>query len=199
MILSIVASLALQTAPLVIVVKGAPRPPTKGTTEQIASGQATYVARCQLCHGKDGNADTAIGRAMKPPPQRFTDAVWQAKVKDAEIAKAILEGGAAVKKSPAMPAFKEFAAGGVDHLVAFIRSLRAPVAIVNVLAGDAVSTHVAPVGPDGSARIVVNGVTGQVTVLGVLDEGSLPYCTVDVAEAAGATVTCAARPTKTTP
>lgn len=193
MILTIACAVAMQAAPLVIDVKGAPPAPSPGAPELVASGEATYVARCQMCHGKDGNADTPVGRAMKPPPQRFTDPVWQSRVTDAEIKKAILEGGAAVKKSPAMPAFKDFPPTGVDHLLAYIRSLRAPAAIVTVMAGDNVTTHSAPVGPGGSARVVVPNVTGAVTVMGVKDERSLPYCTVDVPEAAGATVTCAAK------
>ena len=107
MMLTIASLLALQTAPLVIEVLGVPPPPALAAADIIAAGRATFTARCQMCHGLDGNADTPVGRALKPPPQRFTDPLWQGRVTDGEIKKAILEGGAAVKRSPAMPAFKD--------------------------------------------------------------------------------------------
>ena len=45
-----------------------------------SSGEATYHARCQNCHGAAGLADTVVGRAMKVKPvtdpdvRRFTEA-----------------------------------------------------------------------------------------------------------------------------
>ena len=192
MMLTIASLLALQTAPLVVEVLGVPPPPALAAADIIAAGRATFTARCQMCHGLDGNADTPVGRALKPPPQRFTDPLWQGRVTDSEIKKAIVEGGAAVKRSPAMPAFKDLApATSLEPLVAFVRSLRATVAVVNVVAGDQVITATGVLRPDGGARIVVPGVTGSVTVLGIVDEKSLPFCSVDVSEAAGANITCA--------
>ena len=192
MMLTIATLVALQTAPLVIEVRGVPPPPALAAAAVIAAGQATFTARCQMCHGLDGNADTPVGRALKPPPQRFTDPVWQSRVSDAEIRKAIIEGGAAVKRSPAMPSFKDLSPpASLDPLVAFVRSLRAPVAVVNVMAGEQVITATGALRPDGTARVVVPGVVGPATVMGIVNEKSLPFCSVDVAEAAGATVTCA--------
>jgi mono/diheme cytochrome c family protein len=194
MLVSLALSLAMQSAPLVVEVRGLPAPRT-AAPDVIAAGRMTYGARCQMCHGPDGNADTPIGRAMKPPPRRFSDATWQAKVTDAEITRAILEGGAAVKKSPAMPAFKDLAPPAqLTPLVAFIRSLGAPAATVTVMAGDAVVTMSAPVEADGVARVRFPGLQGPATVMGIVDEASLPYCTVEVAEAAGATVRCDRKP-----
>jgi His/Glu/Gln/Arg/opine family amino acid ABC transporter permease subunit len=43
---------------------------------------------------------------------------------------------------------------------------------------------------DGVARVRFPGVRGAVTVLGVVDDGTPPYCRVDVSEAMGATVQC---------
>lgn len=190
MLLSLALSLATQTAPLVVEVRGIAAPPA-GNAELIAAGQMTYGARCQMCHGKDGNADTPVGRAMKPAPRKFSDAAWQAKVGDADIIRAISEGGAAIKKSPAMPAFKDLSPPAqMTPLVAFIRSLAAPTATVTVMAGDDVVTTSAPVGPDGVARVTFAGVKGPATVMGIIDDKSLPYCSIDVPEAAGAIVTC---------
>jgi mono/diheme cytochrome c family protein len=194
MLVSLALSLAMQNAPLVVEVRGLPVPKT-AAADVLAAGRMTYGARCQMCHGPDGNADTPIGRAMKPPPRRFSDSAWQAKVSDSDIAKVILEGGAAMKKSPAMPAFKDLAPPAqITPLIAFVRSLGAPAATVTVMAGDAAVTASAPVDADGVARVRFPGLQGPVTVLGIVDEASLPFCTVEVPEAAGATVRCDRKP-----
>jgi cytochrome c553 len=62
-----------------------------------------YSSLCSSCHGADGKADGAASAAMNPKPRNFHDKVWQAKVDDAHIAKAIKEGGAAVGLSGTMP------------------------------------------------------------------------------------------------
>ncbi len=41
--------------------------------------------------------------SLNPKPRNYNDKAWQAATKDEEISKAILEGGAAVGKSPLMP------------------------------------------------------------------------------------------------
>jgi mono/diheme cytochrome c family protein len=189
MFLTLGLSLALQAGPLVVEVKGAPVAP-QAAADVVAAGKLTFAARCQLCHGADGNADTAIGRAMKPAPRKFSDAAWQRRTTDVAMSKVILEGGAAHKMSPAMPAFKDLPPKDIASLVAFVRTLSPSMATVNIMADDDVSSHSAPIGPDGVARIVVNGKSGPVTIMGVVDDKSLPYCSVDVAEAAGATVQC---------
>jgi mono/diheme cytochrome c family protein len=45
-----------------------------------SSGQATYKAKCQSCHGATGMADTNVGKALKVKPvtdpsvKKFTEA-----------------------------------------------------------------------------------------------------------------------------
>ena len=61
-----------------------------------------FATRCAACHGPDGRGDGPGAAAMVPKPRNYHDAAWQAQVKDDEIEKAIVYGGAAVGRSPAM-------------------------------------------------------------------------------------------------
>lgn len=189
MLLVVALALSAQSPPLVVEVRGLARP--KPPPETLVVGRATYAVRCQACHGPDGNADTPMGRSLKPPPRKLSDAEWQGKTSDAELATMILEGGAALKKSPSMPAFRDLAPPAqLAPLLAFVRSLAVPQATVTMMAGDTALTSTAPVDADGVARVRFPGVRGPVTVLGIVDESTLPYCSVDLIEAAGATVQC---------
>lgn len=189
-VVALALGLAAQAGDLVVEVRGLLRP-TPTSPETLAAGRATYVLRCQMCHGPDGNADTPMGRSLKPPPRRLSEGQWQATISDAELTKIILEGGAAQKKSPSMPAFRDLApAPQLMPLLAFVRSLAVPQATVTMRAGDVVVTASAPLEADGVARVRFSGVRGPATVLGIIDEATPPYCRVDIAEAMGATVQC---------
>jgi uncharacterized membrane protein len=59
---------------------------------------------CSACHGLNGDAQTPTAAALNPKPRNFTDAEWQKATSDDAIRKIILEGGAALGKSAAMPA-----------------------------------------------------------------------------------------------
>ena len=66
--------------------------------------RTTFKQVCATCHGQDGMGDGPGAAALNPKPRNYTDKTWQASVTDDQIAKTILMGGAAVGKSPAMPA-----------------------------------------------------------------------------------------------
>lgn len=69
-----------------------------------AEGQKTFVSRCAACHGTTGKGDGPGAAALNPKPRNYTDKEWQKSVTDDQIAKTIMYGGAAVGKSPNMPA-----------------------------------------------------------------------------------------------
>lgn len=61
-----------------------------------------FKQRCGTCHGLSGKGDGAAAQALNPKPRSFEDAAWQATITDDHIKKVIVEGGAAVGKSPLM-------------------------------------------------------------------------------------------------
>jgi mono/diheme cytochrome c family protein len=63
----------------------------------------TFSTLCVTCHGADGKGDGVAAANLNPKPRNYTDKAWQASVTDDQLAKVILEGGAAVGKSPLMP------------------------------------------------------------------------------------------------
>lgn len=81
---------------------------------------------CATCHGTTGQGDGAAAANFPVKPRSYADQAWQASVTDAHLAKVILEGGAAVGKSPLMPPNDDLADKKevVDSLVALIRSYR---------------------------------------------------------------------------
>jgi mono/diheme cytochrome c family protein len=190
-------STKVKAAPLVVDVAGVTTPPARPLDgAAVDAGRKLYAARCQACHGVTGAGDGPVGRALKPTPQAFSDALWQARVTDDELRQAIVLGGAAVKKSASMPAAKDLSPDAVDALIAFVRSLRAPhgTASVTVMKEDGHDVVVnVDASADGHAHVVVPGVAGHVTVLGVVDATGAPVCALDVAEAAGAHVACVAK------
>jgi cytochrome c553 len=83
-----------------------PEPSTATTNSAGAAEEArtTFSTVCAACHGKEGRGDGPGAATLTPKPRNYTDKQWQASVTDDQIAKTILMGGAAVGKSPAMPA-----------------------------------------------------------------------------------------------
>jgi mono/diheme cytochrome c family protein len=66
--------------------------------------QRIFEKRCSTCHGPEGRGNGPGAAGLNPKPRNYHDKVWQAQVTDDEIEKAIMYGGAAVGKSPAMAA-----------------------------------------------------------------------------------------------
>jgi mono/diheme cytochrome c family protein len=92
-----------------------PAPPTTGTAPSTgvpattanaadpkAEADNIFAQRCSVCHGMNGKGDGVGAAALNPKPRNYTDVAWQASVTDDQIAKTIVEGGAAVGKSPLM-------------------------------------------------------------------------------------------------
>lgn len=79
---------------------------------------------CVTCHGSEGRGDGPGAAALTPKPRAFSDVKWQASVTDAHIKKAITNGGAAVGKSPQMPAQPQLKGKEqlLDGLVGIVRS-----------------------------------------------------------------------------
>jgi len=63
-----------------------------------SGGEATYKAKCQMCHGANGDGETPAGKAMKVKP--FSDPVM-IKMSDTTIVNLTKNG------SGKMPAFKD--------------------------------------------------------------------------------------------
>jgi mono/diheme cytochrome c family protein len=93
-----------------------------------AEAEAIFTTRCVTCHGATGKGDGAAAAALNPKPRDYGDKAWQAATTDDAIAKAIVEGGAAVGKSPLMPPNPDLKDKPevVKALVAKVRSFAAP-------------------------------------------------------------------------
>ncbi len=70
----------------------------------LAAAQTMFNERCAACHGAEGKGNGPASAALSPKPRNYTDGSWQASVTDEQIRKTIKLGGAAVGKSPVMPA-----------------------------------------------------------------------------------------------
>jgi cytochrome c553 len=78
-------------------------PATTGPSP-VEEARTTFKTVCATCHGEDGTGNGPGAAALTPKPRNYTDKAWQSSVTDDQIRQTILMGGAAVGKSPAMPA-----------------------------------------------------------------------------------------------
>lgn len=62
-----------------------------------------YEKTCTTCHGPSGKGDGPAGKMLKPPPADLGTAATKAS--EADLIKIIKEGGKAVGRSAAMPAY----------------------------------------------------------------------------------------------
>lgn len=83
-----------------------------------------FKSRCAVCHGEQGNGNGPGAAALNPKPRDYTNKEWQAKVTDDQIRSVIVMGGAALGKSPIMPASPDLQAKEdvVNGLVKIVRS-----------------------------------------------------------------------------
>jgi mono/diheme cytochrome c family protein len=82
----------------------APAAATGGAEAARAEAKLIFSTRCMTCHGPEGAGDGPASAGLTPPPRNFQDGAWQASVTDQHIENIVKYGGAAVGKSPAMPA-----------------------------------------------------------------------------------------------
>ena len=90
---------------------------------QAAPAKENWENSCASCHGEDGKAQTKQGKKLKI--RDYTDAAVQAKMKDDEMLKAILEGVTEGGKERMKSYKDEFSEAEAKELVAFVRSLKA--------------------------------------------------------------------------
>ena len=101
--------------------------PAAPTAVPAADPHDVFTSRCATCHGATGHGDGPASGALNPKPRNYTDLAWQKSVTDEQIKKTILYGGAAVGKSPVMPASPDLESKPelLDALVKLIRGYAA--------------------------------------------------------------------------
>lgn len=78
--------------------------PSAGDSKGLAEAKKIFKMQCAQCHGESGRGDGLAAAQLDPKPRNYTDKKWQKSVTDKEIRDTILKGGAAMGKSPLMPA-----------------------------------------------------------------------------------------------
>lgn len=102
-------------------------PPATRSAPTLAQGEGLYKEYCAACHGPEGKGNGPAAAGLPVRPADHTNGALMNKLSDAELFKAIKEGGQAVGKSPAMPPW-----GGslkdeqIRALVLYVRSLAKP-------------------------------------------------------------------------
>lgn len=102
--------------------------PAQPNARTMAEAKAVYQSLCVTCHGATGRGDGPGAAALDPKPRTFTDVEWQKSVTDDHIKRTITLGGAAVGKSPIMPAQPALKGQTalLDALVQIVRSFGTP-------------------------------------------------------------------------
>jgi len=91
----------------------------------LADGAGTYATMCASCHGAAGAGDGPAAVALNPKPANFADAAFWTSHDDAQVKKAIKEGGPAVGKSPLMAPFgAALSDAQIDELVAHLKTFK---------------------------------------------------------------------------
>jgi cytochrome c6 len=77
------------------------------------TAEATFKAKCAMCHGADGKGETATGKAMKVKDFASEDVQ---KMSDEDLSDTISKG------KGKMPAYKTFTPEQVKDLAAYVRT-----------------------------------------------------------------------------
>ncbi|HEX5054472.1 MAG TPA: c-type cytochrome [Planctomycetota bacterium] len=83
---------------------GSNKPANAAAAVGAKEARQVFDSLCFTCHGMTGHGDGPGAAALDPKPRTFADVAWQDSVTDEQIVKTVLFGGAAVGKSPMMPA-----------------------------------------------------------------------------------------------
>ena len=109
---------------------GAAAEPAAGAVVVAAAGfdaRAAFSTICASCHGAAGAGDGPGATGLSPKPAKFSDPAFWAGKTDAELLKAIREGGAAVGRSATMPAWGSlYDEAQARALLAFVKTLARP-------------------------------------------------------------------------
>ncbi len=98
-------------------------PPAPPPPNPAADARKLFDTKCVVCHGNHGAGDGPGAAALNPKPRAYADPAWQASVTDDQIKKTIVEGGAAVGKSAAMPSNPDLA-DKPEELAALVKIVR---------------------------------------------------------------------------
>ncbi len=89
-----------------------------------AKGKPLFDQYCAGCHGPTGKGDSPAAAALNPKPRDLSDKTYAASLKDQYLLQIIKGGGAAVKKSPLMPAMgNTLKEDQIKDVIAYLRSL----------------------------------------------------------------------------
>lgn len=90
-------------------------------------GKENYRDFCVPCHGVSGKGDGPMAANLPTKPRNFTDGASMNALSDEHLFKVIKEGGAAVGKSPTMPAWgKQMTDEEIRDIIAYLRTLAVP-------------------------------------------------------------------------
>jgi cytochrome c oxidase cbb3-type subunit 3 len=96
----------------------------KPPSGEPARGAELFARYCWTCHGKGGKGDGPIALAYQPRPRDLTDQTYTASRTDYDLYHAVSQGGPAVDRSAAMPAWGDvLTPQEIWNLVAYIRQL----------------------------------------------------------------------------
>ena len=84
---------------------------------RVEEGEAVYLDRCELCHGRAGAPGPAVGRGTRPP-RDLGDPAFQRAISDDELKVVVAHGRRGMP-----PLVPPVPAGELDSLVAFVRLL----------------------------------------------------------------------------